>query len=61
MEDTLAEHPAVAMAGVVGRPDPRLGGEILAFVSLRPGHSVSPRSSSSTAARGWAATSTHGT
>jgi long-chain acyl-CoA synthetase len=41
VEDALAEHPAVAMAGVVGRPDPRLGEEIVAFVSLRPGHSVS--------------------
>jgi long-chain acyl-CoA synthetase len=37
VEDALAEHPAVAMAGVVGRPDPRVGEEVVAFVSLRPG------------------------
>jgi len=33
-------HPAVAQAGVVGRPDARLGEEIVAFVSLRPGTDV---------------------
>jgi long-chain acyl-CoA synthetase len=38
VEDTLLEHPAVAMAGVVGRPDPLRGEEVVAFVSLRPGH-----------------------
>jgi long-chain acyl-CoA synthetase len=37
VEDVLAEHPAVAIAGVVGRPDPRVGEEVVAFVSLRPG------------------------
>jgi long-chain acyl-CoA synthetase len=37
VEDALAEHPAVAIAGVVGRPDPRVGEEVVAFVSLRPG------------------------
>jgi long-chain acyl-CoA synthetase len=37
VEDVLLEHPAVAMAGVVGRPDERLGEEVVAFVSLRPG------------------------
>ncbi|MGH7904690.1 MAG: class I adenylate-forming enzyme family protein [Candidatus Dormibacteraceae bacterium] len=37
VEDALAEHPAVALAGVVGRPDPELGEEVVAFVSLRPG------------------------
>ncbi|MCQ4082812.1 AMP-binding protein [Streptomyces sp. RB6PN25] len=37
VEDVLMDHPAVAMAGVVGRPDPRLGEEVMAFVSLRPG------------------------
>src|SRR5579859_3058053 len=37
VEDVLLEHPAVAMAGVVGRPHERLGEEIVAFVSLRPG------------------------
>jgi long-chain acyl-CoA synthetase len=37
IEDVLVAHPAVAQAGVVGRPDPRLGEEVVAFVSLRPG------------------------
>jgi len=36
IEDVLVAHPAVAQAGVVGRPDARLGEEIVAFVSLRP-------------------------
>jgi long-chain acyl-CoA synthetase len=40
VEDALVEHPAVAMAGVVGRPDPRSGEEVVAFVSLTPGHDV---------------------
>ena len=30
------------MAGVVGRPDERLGEEIVAFVSLRPGSQATP-------------------
>jgi long-chain acyl-CoA synthetase len=37
VEDVLVAHPAVAQAGVVGRPDSRLGEEVVAFVSLRPG------------------------
>lgn len=37
IEDVLLAHPAVALAGVVGRPDQRLGEEVVAFVSLRPG------------------------
>jgi len=37
VEDVLLAHPAVALAGVVGRPDVRLGEEVVAFVSLRPG------------------------
>jgi long-chain acyl-CoA synthetase len=40
VEDVLVAHPAVAQAGVVGRPDARLGEEIVAFVSLRPGTDV---------------------
>jgi long-chain acyl-CoA synthetase len=36
IEDVLLAHPAVAQAGVVGRPDQRLGEEVVAFVSLRP-------------------------
>ena len=41
VEDVLVAHPAVAQAGVVGRPDKRLGEEVVAFVSLRPGAEVS--------------------
>ena len=36
IEEVLVAHPAVAQAGVVGRPDGRLGEEVVAFVSLRP-------------------------
>ena len=42
VEDCLLEHPAVALAGVVGRKDPKLGEEVVAFVSLNPGVSVEP-------------------
>ena len=35
VEEVLVAHPAVALAGVVGRPDVRLGEEVVAFVSLR--------------------------
>ncbi|TMB91550.1 MAG: long-chain fatty acid--CoA ligase [Chloroflexi bacterium] len=37
VEDVLLTHPDVTGAGVVGRPDPRLGEEVVAFVTLRPG------------------------
>ena len=37
VEDALLEHPAVAIAGVVGRPDERHGEEVVAFVALRNG------------------------
>ncbi|MDW8805524.1 acetate--CoA ligase [Streptomyces scabiei] len=37
VESALMEHPAVAEAGVVGRPDPVAGNVVKAFVSLRPG------------------------
>jgi long-chain acyl-CoA synthetase len=36
VEDVLLSHPAVAAAAVVGRPDARLGEEVVAFVELRP-------------------------
>jgi long-chain acyl-CoA synthetase len=38
VEDALLEHPAVAMVGVVGRKDTKLGEEVVAYVSLKPGH-----------------------
>jgi long-chain acyl-CoA synthetase len=41
VEDGLLEHPAVEMAGVVGKPDPVHGEEVVAFVSLREGQDVS--------------------
>lgn len=34
VEDVLLEHPAVSAAGVVGRPDEKLGEEVVAFVSV---------------------------
>lgn len=37
VESTLMEHPAVAEAGVIGRPDAVAGNVVKAFVSLRPG------------------------
>jgi long-chain acyl-CoA synthetase len=40
IEDALVEHPAVQTAGVVGRPDPRHGEEVVAFVALHPGSDV---------------------
>jgi long-chain acyl-CoA synthetase len=40
VEDALLEHPAVEVAGVVGRPDVRHGEEVVAFVSLRNGADV---------------------
>jgi long-chain acyl-CoA synthetase len=40
IEDALVEHPAVQTAGVVGRPDPRHGEEVVAFVALHPGSEV---------------------
>jgi long-chain acyl-CoA synthetase len=42
VEDALAEHPQVTMAGVVGKPDPKSGEEVVAFVSLAPGATVTP-------------------
>jgi long-chain acyl-CoA synthetase len=41
VEDALLEHPAVAAAGVVGRPDERRGEEVVAFVALRTPGAVS--------------------
>jgi long-chain acyl-CoA synthetase len=40
VEDVLLAHPGVAAAAVVGRPDERLGEEVVAFVSLREGTSA---------------------
>ncbi|MCU0893651.1 MAG: acetate--CoA ligase [Rhodospirillales bacterium] len=37
VESALMEHPAVAEAGVIGRPDPLIGEAVKAFVSVRDG------------------------
>ncbi len=42
VEEVLHEHPAVKEAAVVGRPDPRLGEEVVAFVALRPRADAAP-------------------
>jgi len=34
VEDVLLSHPSVAAAAVVGRPDPKVGEEVVAFVQL---------------------------
>ncbi|WP_027084191.1 acetate--CoA ligase [Cohnella panacarvi] len=38
VESKLVEHPAVAEAGVIGKPDPLRGEIIKAFISLREGY-----------------------
>jgi acetyl-CoA synthetase len=38
VESALLEHPAVAEAGVIGKPDPVVGELVKAFVSLNPGY-----------------------
>jgi acetyl-CoA synthetase len=38
VESALLEHPAVAEAGVIGKPDPLAYEIVKAFVSLKPGH-----------------------
>jgi fatty-acyl-CoA synthase len=40
VEDALFEHPAVALAAVVARPDEKWGETPCAFVELRPGMSA---------------------
>jgi long-chain acyl-CoA synthetase len=42
VEEVLYEHPAVAEAAVIGKPDEKLGEEVLAFVALKPGASAEP-------------------
>jgi acetyl-CoA synthetase len=38
VEDCLAKHPAVALAGVIGSPDPIRGEVVAAFIVPMPGH-----------------------
>jgi long-chain acyl-CoA synthetase len=42
IEDVLVQHPAVVAAAVVGRPDPTYGEEVVAFVQLVAGSTVTP-------------------
>ena len=42
VEDVLAEHPAVRESAVVGVPDDKRGETVKAFVSLKPGATVTP-------------------
>ena len=41
VESKLVEHPAIAEAGVIGKPDPVRGEIIKAFVALRDGYEQS--------------------
>ena len=41
VESALMEHPAVAEAGVIGKPDPTVGEVVKAFISLRAGYAES--------------------
>jgi acetyl-CoA synthetase len=38
VESALMEHPAVAEAGVIGKPDPIVGEVVKAFCALKPGY-----------------------
>jgi acetyl-CoA synthetase len=38
VESALMEHPAVAEAAVIGKPEPTMGEMVKAFVALKPGH-----------------------
>lgn len=40
VEELLYTHPAIAEAAVIGRPDERLGEEVVAVVSLKQGHAA---------------------
>ena len=42
VEDVLLTHPDITAAAVVGRPDPKTGEEVVAFVSVTPGSTLTP-------------------
>jgi acyl-CoA synthetase (AMP-forming)/AMP-acid ligase II len=58
VEDALLEPPDVASAGVVGRPDKRLGQEVVAFVSLTTDSTVVVGEAGRVPKVGWARAST---
>src|SRR5271165_4126994 len=58
VEDVLYQHESVLEAAVVGVPDAYRGETVKAFVSLRPGKTARPRSSSASAGARWRPTST---
>ena len=41
VEDALYQHPAVVQTGVIGKPHPVYGEQVVAFVSLREGQEIS--------------------
>ena len=41
VESALLEHPAVAEAGVIGKPEPLIGELVKAFITLKPGNEPS--------------------
>jgi acyl-CoA synthetase len=41
IEEDICSHPAVAIAAVVGMPDPVFGEKVCAYVELRPGQALS--------------------
>ena len=42
VEDVLVQHPDVVAAATVGKPDEKYGEEVVAFVQLQPGATVTP-------------------
>jgi acetyl-CoA synthetase len=42
VESAILHHPAVAEAGVIGKPDPLKGQIVMAYVTLKPGHAEAP-------------------